>query len=420
MDENGPSITPEDLAPRGWTGKSLPVIADALKAGETSAEDLVNAYLDRIKQIDRGGPTLQAVLTINPDAVRQARALDAKREGGEELGPLHGVPILIKDNIETEDEMPTTAGALALQANVTRRDAPLVAGLRAAGAIILGKANLSQWANFRDGKSNSGWSALGGQVRNPHMLDRNPAGSSSGSAAGVTASLAAGAIGTETNGSIISPANVNGIVGFKPTVGLVSQQYIIPISPSQDTAGPMTKTVEGAAMLLSAMATGPQKTDYLAALDDQALEGARVGVLRYAMDNSPDIIALFNAALAALESAGAVLVEIETAPAPAKDFRRYAFDVLKYEFKASLNDYLADASPAVTTRSLTELIAFNKEHADVELALFGQDTFEASQALPGLDDPAYITARDTIQSATRGDGIDELLAEHNVEVLVAP
>lgn len=410
----------EDLSPPGWVGRPLPEIAQALKAGKVTSEELAGAYLARIELIDRAGPNLQSVLTINPDALQQARALDARREAGEKLGTLHGVPILIKDNIETQDEMPTTAGALALEANVTRRDAPLVAGLRAAGAIILGKANLSQWANFRSSNSSSGWSALGGQVRNPHMLDRNPAGSSSGSAAGVAASLAAGAVGTETNGSIISPSNVNGVTGFKPTVGLVSQQHIIPISPSQDTAGPMTKTVEGAAMLLTAMATGRMKTDYTAALDERSLKGARVGVLRYAMGEDRDIISLFNTALAAFEDAGAILVDIESVRPHVKKFRRYAFDVLKYEFKSSLNDYLADAAPAVTTRNLADLIAFNKAHADVELALFGQETFEASEKLPGLDDPDYTLARDTVQSATREDGIDALLAEHKVDVLLAP
>ena len=250
MPDSKPAIS---YAAEGWTAKSLPELAEALKAGEISAEELTQAYLDRIEQVDRSGPTLQAVLTLNPDALDAARALDAKRAAGEPLGALHGLPILIKDNIETADAMPTTAGALALKDNITGRDSPLIAGLRAEGAIILGKTNLSQWANFRSNSSMSGWSALGGQVRNPHMLDRNPCGSSSGSGAAAAASLAAGTVGTETNGSISCPSTVNGVVGFKPTVGLVSQDYIIPISSSQDTAGPMTKSVRGAAMMLSAM-----------------------------------------------------------------------------------------------------------------------------------------------------------------------
>lgn len=409
-----------DLVASGWIGKPLPQIARALKAGEVTAEELVTLYINRIDAIDRAGPMLQSILTLNPSAIDEARALDTKRAAGDVPGPLHGVPLLIKDNIETRDNMPTTAGALALKDNFTGRDAPLVAGLRAAGAIILGKSNLSQWANFRSNTSISGWSALGGQVRNPHMLDRNPCGSSSGSGAAVAASLAAGAVGTETNGSIICPSNVNGIVGFKPTVGLVSQQYIVPISSSQDTAGPMTKTVEGAAMLLTAMATGPARTDYVAALDEKSLHGKRVGVLRYAMGTNTNIIKLFKAALGALEQAGATLVDINTPGPRAKNFDRYVFDLMKYEFKATLNEYLGRAPATVETRNLADVIAFNKAHADIELSLFGQDIFEACASLPGLDDPDYILARDTVQEATRADGIDALLAEHDVEVLVAP
>ncbi len=410
----------QDYAPEGWAAKSLPEIAEALQKGEISAEELVQAYLDRIGRVDRSGPTLQSVLTLNPDALDDARALDAKRAAGEELGPLHGVPVLLKDNIETRDPMATTAGALALKENVTGRDSPLVAGLRDAGAIILGKTNLSQWANFRSNDSMSGWTALGGQVRNPHMLDRNPCGSSSGSGAAAAASLAAGTVGTETNGSIICPANVNGVVGFKPTVGMVSQQYIIPISASQDTAGPMTKTVKGAAMMLNAMATDGAKTDYVAALDENALAGARIGVLRYSVGGNADIVERFNAALRVLEDAGAVLVEIAERPTPAENFGRYSYDVLKYEFKAGLNDYLASTPDTVKTRTLADLIAFNNAHADIELALFDQSIFDASEAMGDLDDPDYITARDTVQAATRENGIDALLAEHNVDILVSP
>lgn len=411
---------PISYAAEGWTAKSLPDLAEALKAGEVSAEELTQAYLDRIDAVDRNGPTLQAVLTLNPDALDQARALDDRRRAGEPLGALHGVPILIKDNIETADAMPTTAGALALKDNVTGRDSPLVAGLRAEGAIILGKTNLSQWANFRSNSSMSGWSALGGQVRNPHMLDRNPCGSSSGSGAAAAASLAAGTVGTETNGSITCPSTVNGVVGFKPTVGLVSQQYIVPISSTQDTAGPMTRTVRGAAMMLTAMATGPARTDYAASLDASSLEGTRIGVLRFAEGANPDIVDTFNAALADMESAGATLVEIEAFTPSTEDFRRKSYDVLKYEFKATLNAYLADAAPQVTTRTLSDLITFNSDQAPVELALFGQDIFEQSDAMDGLDSPDYQAALDDILSATRENGIDRLLAEHDVDVLVAP
>jgi len=410
---------PINYAAEGWTVKSLPELAEALQTGEVSAEALTQAYLDRIELVDRSGPTLQAVLTLNPDALEAARALDAKRDAGEPLGALHGLPILLKDNIETADNMPTTAGALALKDNVTDRDSPLVAGLRAEGAIILGKTNLSQWANFRSNSSMSGWSALGGQVRNPHMLDRNPCGSSSGSGAAAAASLAAGTVGTETNGSIICPSNVNGVVGFKPTVGLVSQDFIIPISSSQDTAGPMTKTVMGAAMMLNAMATGAAKTDYAATLDAAALQGKRIGVLRGAQGSSPLIKDSFEQALSDMESAGAILVDIDDIDMP-DGFWGKSFDVLKYEFKATLNAYLASTPDTVTTPTLADLIAFNAEHADIELALFNQDIFEQSEGMEDLESEGYKEAVAFVQSATRENGIDRLLAEHDVIALVAP
>ncbi|MEO0320775.1 MAG: amidase family protein, partial [Pseudomonadota bacterium] len=327
----------------------MPTLAAKLRGGDITSEALVSAYLARINAIDRAGPQLQSVLTVNPDALRDARALDALLADGTVKGPLHGVPILLKDNIESADAMATTAGAMVLKENVTGRDSPLVAGLRASGAVILGKTNLSQWANFRSNGSISGWSALGGQVRNPHMLDRSPCGSSSGSGAAMAASLAAGTVGTETNGSIICPSNVNGIVGFKPTVGLVSQQYIVPISSSQDTAGPMTKTVRGAAMMLSAMAQdGADTLDYSAGLDAGALDGVRVGVLRFSVGDNADIAATFDKALEVLKAAGATLVEIEEFSLDTEDFWTKSRNVLYHEFKATLNDYLAQAAPAVT------------------------------------------------------------------------
>ena len=410
----------DSYAATGWAAATLPQIRDALRNGDIAAEALVGIYLERIRAVDRAGPTLQSVLALNPDALDEARALDARRAAGGVLGPLHGVPVLVKDNIETRDAMATTAGALALKDNVTGRDSPLVAGLRAAGAVMLGKANLSQWANFRSNDSLSGWSALGGQVRNPHVLDRNPCGSSSGSGAAVAASLAAGAVGTETNGSIICPSAINGIVGFKPTLGLVSQQYIIPISFSQDTAGPMTKTVLGAAMMLTAMADGPRATDYVSALDEDALRGARVGVLRFAQGSSNDIKARFDAALAAMEAAGAVLVEIEEFPARDADFSEQSRAVLDYEFKASITEYLANTPVAGQPRSLAELIAFNEDHAAVEMALFDQSIFVQAQARGGLDDPEYLQARDAVQRLAGAEGIDKLLAEYDADILVSP
>ncbi len=398
--------------------KSLPELAQDLRDGRVTSEALTQAYIDRIKAVDQDGPRLQAVLALNPDALRRARALDKQRADGETLGPLHGLPILLKDNIETKDNLAATAGALALKDNITNRDAPLTQGLREAGAVILGKTNLSQWANFRSNHSNSGWSALGGQTRNPHSLDRNPCGSSSGSGAAIAASLAAGAVGTETNGSIICPSNVNGIVGFKPTVGLVAQDGIIPISKTQDTAGPMTKTVRGAAMMLSAM--DEADIDYAAALRENALSGARIGVLRFAQGSSPHIQARFNAALGTLRAQGVTLVEIEEFDLAVENYGAKSLSVLEYEFKDGLNTYLAGTPPAVKTRSLSELIAFNKTHDTIELALFDQSLFESAQARGPLTDAAYIAARDEIVLATGKNGIDRLMADNAVTALVAP
>ncbi|MEX1249967.1 MAG: amidase [Hyphomonas sp.] len=401
----------------GWPASSLPEIAAALASGEVTSVELTNAYLGRIAAIDRAGPRLQSILFVNPDALAQAGASDARRAAGAPLGPLDGVAILLKDNIETLDPMATTAGSLALKDNITGRDSPLAASLRAEGAVILGKTNLSQWANFRSNFSLSGWSSVGGQVRNPYMLDRNPCGSSSGTGAAIAASLAAGGVGTETNGSIICPSNVNGLVGFKPTVGLIPQGGIVPISPSQDTAGPMTTTVLGAALLMNAMDAGD--ADYTAALTPEALKGVRVGVLRAAQGSNPDIISHFNGALEVLRGQGAELIEIE-AFEPPEGFWAASLLVLEYEFKASLNEYLAGAAPGVTARTLADIIAFNTANAEAELALFGQDILEESDALGPLTDEAYTKALALVQSATRENGIDKLLADHGTSVLVSP
>lgn len=398
--------------------KTLPELVADLAEGSLTSQGLTRAYLDRIEAIDRNGPLLQSVLVVNPDAIAQAQASDARRASQRLLGPLDGIPILLKDNIETLDPMPTTAGSLALTDNYAGRDSPLVARLRAQGAIILGKTNLSQWANFRSNRSVSGWSSVGGQVRNPHMLDRSPCGSSSGTAAAIAASLAAGGVGTETNGSIICPANVTGLVGFKPTVGRVPQDGIVPISSSQDTAGPMTRTVLGAALMMNVMDDGD--TDYAADLSAGALSGVRIGVMRFAEGSNPDIRARFNAALAIMEGQGATLVEIADFTLAGDTFWSQSLAVLEYEFKDSLNAYLAATPDAVITRTLADVIAFNKAHADEELAIFGQDLFEESEALGPLTETAYISARDMVQSATRENGIDKLLADHDVSVLVAP
>lgn len=416
-----PMVNAKQYQAQGILAATLPEIITALEQGDISSQALVSAYIERIENIDRNGPKLQSVLALNPNALAQAAALDAQRANGNILGPLHGVPILLKDNIESKDDVATTAGALALKDNITGRDSPLVAGLREQGAIILGKTNLSQWANFRSEGSMSGWSALGGQVRNPHMLDRNPCGSSSGSGAATAASLAAASVGTETNGSVICPSNANGIVGFKPTVGVVPQDYIIPISNSQDTAGPMTKSVMGAAVMMNAMATTTPNLDYTQGLTKNALKGVRVGVLNFAKGNSKPILAHFDAALKDLEAAGAVLVNIEERPATPSDFNKMSYDILKYEFKDTLNHYLASTSEEqVKTRNLEQLIAFNEANKDTELALFDQSIFEASQAMDSVESEEYQKAVQAVQKATREDGIDFLLSQHKVQVLIAP
>ena len=411
------AIVDESFAAKDWTAKTLPELSEALTSGELSSVSLTQSYFERITDIDKAGPTLQAVLSLNPDAMSQAKASDERRKNSEPLGPLDGMPILFKDNIETLDPIATTAGSYALKDNITERDSPLVAGLRAQGAVILGKTNLSQWANFRSSNSVSGWSALGGQVRNPHMLDRSPCGSSSGSGAAAAASLAAGTVGTETNGSIICPSNVNGIVGFKPTVGLVSQQYIVPISATQDTAGPMTKTVRGAAMMLDAMDN--QGVDYAQALDAKSLAGTRVGVLRFAEGENDDIIARFNAALDAMEAAGATLVEIGESTRDIENYGQKSYDLLLYEFKDGLNDYLKDAATAVGPRSLEALIEFNKNEPR-EMAVFHQDIFDSAQAKGPLTDETYIAAKADLIRGTRAGGIDKMMADNSVDMLVSP
>ena len=378
----------------------------------------VVASLDRIEEIDRSGPTLQSVLSVNPDAREIASRLDEERAAGDVRGPLHGLPILIKDNIDTKDPIPTTAGSTALAANYAEDDAPLVEGLRAAGVVMLGKSNLSQWANFRSESSISGWSAIGGVTRNPHALDRSACGSSSGSGAAVAAGIVKAAIGTETNGSIICPASRNGIVGFKPTVGLVSQTGIIPISPSQDTAGPMTDSVLLAAQLLDAM--DEVEVDYAAQLEGgEGLAGLRIGVMRFAEGDDAAISALFENSLSIMEEAGAELVDIEAFEYP-DGFWEKAYRLLKIEFGPAMADYLSTTPEAVSVKTLEDLIGWNKAHADVELALFDQSIFEASVEEIALEDPEYPYIVSVLHKATRTNGIDALLSENEVDILVSP
>ncbi|MBI1392869.1 MAG: amidase [Alphaproteobacteria bacterium] len=422
-----PQASAVDAVPAAPATSAEALIA-ALEVGNLTSESAVAAYLERIEAIDRQGPTLGSIIVLNPDAIEEARARDAERAAGELRGPLHGVPVLVKDNVETR-ELPTTAGSLALAANDTMRDAPVVARLRAEGAIILGKTNLSEWANFRSFDSISGWSGVGGQARNPHHTDRTPCGSSSGSGAAVAALLAPLAIGTETNGSITCPAAMNGIVGFKPTVGLLSRSGIVPIAASQDTAGPMTRTVRDAALMLNAMAgsdpadpatseADARKADYLARIE-AGVDGMRIGVFRWAEGDDPRISAAFEAALAALQSEGAVLVDIaDFEPDPILEAS--GLDLLLMEFRDGVNRYLETTAPAVEARTLSDLIAFNDANADREMPLFDQSIFVAAAEAPDLDDPEYIRIRDGIKQAAGRDGIDKLLAAHDVELLVMP
>jgi amidase len=409
--------------------RTITQLAADIREKKTTSAEVTRAFLDRIAAIDDAGPMLNAVLALNPDALSDAEALDAALASGQAPGLLHGVPILLKDNIEAAG-MATTAGSLALQDNVTGRDSPLAARLRAAGAVILGKTNLSEWANFRSNGSTSGWSAVGGQTRNPHVLDRNPCGSSSGSGSAVAAGLAGGAIGTETDGSIVCPASANGIVGLKPTVGLVPRTFIVPISATQDTAGPMTLSVADAALLLTVIAgsdpsdpataeADARKQDYTKALDPNALQGKRIGVARFMAGYHGPTDAAFEQALAELKAAGAELVEITEFP-NRREISSSEFAILLAEFKDGLNAYLA-STPAekVKTRTLDELIAFNAA-TPAELEFFNQDLFEEAAKAPALTDKSYIEAKATAARLAGKEGIDRVLADQNIIAIVAP
>ena len=399
----------------------------AMMAHGLQSAAITRAYLARIAALDRHGPALHAVIALNPQALAEAKASDARRRAGKVIGPLDGVPILIKDNIETADGTATTAGSLALQNNRTRRDAPVVALLRRAGVVILGKTNLSEWANIRSDHAMSGWSAVGGLVRNPYALDRTACGSSSGSGAGVAASFAAAALGTETDGSVVCPASMNGIVGLKPTIGLVSRTHIVPISHSQDTPGPMARSVTDVALLLSAMIgadpadpttrdAAAHERDYAAALPQASLQGVRIAVLR--PDMSPALKARFEGALAMLRAKGAVL--IETAAPKRGGLGAAETLVLQTELKADLEAYLATTPAEVTTRSLDQLIAFNEAQVSREMPYFGQETFAAAAKTKGLADPVYLQARADSLRQAGADGIDAVLKSADAAMIVEP
>src|SRR5881394_86167 len=405
-------------------------LQDGMKAGRLTSRGITQAYLDRIAALDRQGPSLRAVLETNPDALTIADALDVERRRGKIRGPMHGIPVIVKDNIDTHDKMQTTAGSLALEGNIALRDAFIVERLRAAGAVILAKANLSEWANFRSSRSSSGWSGRGRQCRNPDVLDRTPSGSSSGSAVSVSANLCTVAIGTETDGSITSPANACGIVGLKPTVGLVSRAGIIPIAHSQDTAGPMSRSVADAAALLTALAgvdprdpatadaEGHVAKDYTAFLDANGLKGARIGV-QARSGNNPIVDQVLEQAIAVLKTQGAEVVDpapIETAGQLGTNER----DVLQYEFKADLNAYLATMPANVKPRTLADLIAWNAANETLEMPFFGQETFIASQARGPLTDQAYLDARAKCVELTRAKGLDATMDKNKLDAMLGP
>src|SRR3954471_22338767 len=446
----GTGVTAETLltdgpTKRGHVSRRFPVAPFALEeatiadlqsgmaAGKYTARSITQAYLDRIAELDRQGPTLRHVIETNPDALSIADSLDQERKGGRVRGPLHGIPILIKDNIDTADRMMTTAGSLALEGSIPLQDAFIAARLRAAGAILLGKANLSEWANFRSTHSTSGWSGRGGQAKNPYVLDRNPCGSSSGSGGAVAANLCAAAIGTETDGSIVCPSSANGIVGIKPTLGLLSRSGIIPIAHSQDTAGPMARTMRDAAILLGALA-GPdqndpatmtassrgQITDYTKYLDANGLRGARIGVARSKFFGYSDVVdKTINDALATMKSAGAVIVDPANL-ATAGKFDDSEFDVLLYEFKADLNKYLSGLGPSARVRTLKDIIAFNDAHKDQEMPWFGQEIMIQAQAKGPLTEKKYRDELAKDLRMSRTEGIDATMNKYKLDAIVAP
>jgi len=400
--------------------------------GEATSASIVQDCEERIECLDRGENGLHAVIELNPDAMAIAETLDHERTQDRIRGPLHGIPILLKANIDTADSMQTTAGSLALQGHVSRQDAFLVSRLRHAGVVILGKANLSEWANFRGERSISGWSSLGGQTLNPHDPQRTPCGSSSGSAVAVAAGMVPLSVGTETDGSIVCPAQTCGVVGIKPTLGIVSRTGVIPIAHSQDTAGPMANSVEDAALLLAAMAgVDPQDSattavdntalplDVRKALNDATLQGVRIGVMRDAFGKHPKVDRLIESSLDILSSAGATLVDpasIETAG----QWSKSEFEVLLYEFKHDLNAYLSSLGPDASVHSLSDVIAFNKEHADRVMPFFGQELLEKALTKGPLSDQAYLDALAENHRLTRAEGIDATLEKHDLDVLVAP
>lgn len=392
-------------------------LQEKMNTGEYSARSLVEMYTARIEEMDKNGVELNSVLELNPDALTIADKLDIERANGNIRSALHGIPILIKGNIDTSDKMHTNAGATAIAGNIAKKDAALVTKLREAGVIILGKANLSEWANFRSTRSSSGWSSILGQTRNPYILDRTPCGSSSGSGASVSANFCTIAIGTETNGSIVCPATINGVVGIKPTIGLVSQEGIIPISHSCDTAGPMGRTLTDATLLFEAMSD--KKIDYSASLVKGGLKGTRIGVARTLFGFHEDVDAALEKALNILKEQGAELIELTDYRHP-REASRAAYQVMQFEFKAGLNKYLAGMSENVAVRSLSDIIEFNKTNADTAMPFFKQEILEMSNEKGDLDTSEYLEALKTMKQLAGPDGIDKIMNEFNLDAIAAP
>ena len=410
---------------------TIPELQQGLTSGKYTSKSLVRKYLKRIEDIDSSGPAVNSVIEVNTEAEAIAETLDRERKGKGARGPLHGIPILIKDNIDTADRMMTTAGSLALLNSHATRDAFIVQRLRNAGAVILGKTNLSEWANFRSTHSSSGWSARGGQTKNPYVLDRNPCGSSSGSGAATAASLCVGSIGTETDGSIVCPSSANSLVGIKPTLGLVSRSGIIPIAHSQDTAGPMTRTVADGAILLGALtgiddrdkatraSQGKASDDYTKFLDKGALRGARLGVARKFFGFNDRVDQQMNALIAEMKSLGAIVIDPAEIPTSGK-FDDSELEVLLYEFKTDLNQYLAARGPQLQVRSLKQLIEFNEKNRDREMPYFGQELFIRAEAKGPLTSKEYRAALQKNQRLSRTQGIDFVMRKHRLDALIAP
>jgi amidase len=411
---------------------TIRVMQEMMQAGKLSARSLAQKYLSRIEEIDKRGPAVNSVIEINPDALAIADALDRERKEGKSRGPLHGIPVLIKDNIDTADRLMTTAGSLALLGSRPPRDSSVAQKLRRAGAVILGKTNLSEWANIRSSRSTSGWSARGGQTRNPYVLDRNPCGSSSGSGVAVAANLCAAAIGTETDGSIVCPSSANSIVGIKPTLGLISGAGIIPIAHSQDTAGPMARTVADAALLLSQItgadprdfrrnmtARARPPVDYTQFLDPNGLRGARIGVVRKSFGFNEKVDKLMNDSIDAIKRLGAIIVDPAEIPT-AGQFDDSELEVLLYELKADLNAYLASLGPNAPVHSLKEVIEFNERNREKEMPYFGQDLFIKAEAKGPLTSRDYLRALRKNHRLSRTQGIDAVMTKHKLDAMIAP